>query len=47
MLFIRISNDFSMVIGFVPSQEVGINKVEKMVTHLAFDVHQIYKTLDI
>jgi len=46
-LCIRRANDISQVEKFIPSPEVGTHKDEKMGTHHAVDVHQLYKTLDI
>jgi len=46
-LCIRRANDISQVKSFVPSPEVGSHKDEKMGTHHAVDVNELYKTMGI
>ena len=46
-LCLRRANDISQVKSFIPSPEVGEHKDEKMGTHNAVDVFNLYKTLGI
>lgn len=46
-LCMRRANDISQVKSFIPAPEVGTHKDDKMGTHHAVDVHQLYKTIGI